>query len=140
MVKAPNFRSHDPRFESCWRQNSAHDYMALYCTEPFIIIITSTRYDLNNVERNEKHQPSLSSSTLFAEAFQSEYLGYICKNFCLKTLSPPPPHQLLKGSVFVFMLCTDIRETYCTLGNLCKIYFYYIHKNPDMLLLCLFHY
>ena len=33
--------------------NSAHDCMALYCTEPFIIILPSSRCDLNNVEKDE---------------------------------------------------------------------------------------
>ena len=33
---------------------SAHDCMALHCTEHFIIILPSTRYD-NNVERDVKH-------------------------------------------------------------------------------------
>ena len=43
------------RFESRWRQNSAHDCMTLHCTEPFIITLPSSQYDLNNVERDEKH-------------------------------------------------------------------------------------
>ena len=30
--------------------------MALHCTEPFVIICPSSRYDLNNVERDIKHQ------------------------------------------------------------------------------------
>ena len=30
-------RSQSPGFESCWRQNSAHDGTILHCTEPFII-------------------------------------------------------------------------------------------------------
>ena len=38
------------------RWNSVHDYMALLCTEPFIIILLSSRYDLNNTERNVKYQ------------------------------------------------------------------------------------
>ena len=31
----------------------------LYCMEPFIIIIPSSRYDFNNVERDIRYQPSL---------------------------------------------------------------------------------
>ena len=30
--------------------------MALHCTQPFIIILPLSRYDLNNVERDVKHQ------------------------------------------------------------------------------------
>ena len=36
-------------------ENSAHDCTALHCTEPFIIILSSSRYDLN-VEMDVKHQ------------------------------------------------------------------------------------
>ena len=42
--------------KSSWRQNSAYDCMALHCTEPFIIILPSTQYGLNNVEWDIKHQ------------------------------------------------------------------------------------
>ena len=38
------------------RRNSAHESKALRCTEPFIIVIPSSRYVLNNVERDAKHQ------------------------------------------------------------------------------------
>ena len=30
--------------------------MVLHCTEPFIIILPSSRYDFNSIERDEKHQ------------------------------------------------------------------------------------
>ena len=33
-----------------------YDYMTLHCTEPFIITRSSSRYDLNTVERDVKHQ------------------------------------------------------------------------------------
>ena len=56
VVSAPNFESQGPRFESSWRQNSAHNCMAVHYTEPFVIIPTSSQYDLNNVERDVKHQ------------------------------------------------------------------------------------
>ena len=36
--------------------NSTHDCMALHCTEPFIITLPLSWYDLNNVERDIKHQ------------------------------------------------------------------------------------
>ena len=39
--------------------NPAYDCMALHYTEPFIIIFPSSRYDLNDVERDVKHQPAL---------------------------------------------------------------------------------
>ena len=48
--------SRGPGFESCWRWNSSDDFMTLHCTEPFIITLPSSRYDLNNVERDVKHQ------------------------------------------------------------------------------------
>ena len=37
VVNALVLRSQGPVFESPWRQNSAHDCMALNCIEPFII-------------------------------------------------------------------------------------------------------
>ena len=39
MVNAHNFRSLGPDFGSSWRQNSAHDYMALHYTEPSGVIL-----------------------------------------------------------------------------------------------------
>ena len=35
---------------------SAHDSMVLLCTEPFIITLPSSGYDLNDVKRGVKHQ------------------------------------------------------------------------------------
>ena len=61
MVNAPNFDSQGFGFKSYWRQNSAHGCMALLCTEPFIITLKSSRYDLNNVERDIKHQTIMCS-------------------------------------------------------------------------------
>ena len=60
MVNTPDFRSQCPGLESCWRWNSAHD-LGLHCTEPFIVILQSSQYDLNinmliNVERDVKCQ------------------------------------------------------------------------------------
>ena len=43
--------------------------MMLYCTEPFIIILPLSQYDLNNVERDVKHQIK-SSLTLFTSRQQ----------------------------------------------------------------------
>ena len=43
MARAPNFGSEDSGYESCWRQNSAHGCMALYCTVPL------THYILNRL-------------------------------------------------------------------------------------------
>ena len=37
-------------------RNPAHYYMPLNCTEPFIITLPSSRYDLSDVERDGKHQ------------------------------------------------------------------------------------
>ena len=37
MVSMSDCGSQGPEFGSHWRQNSAHDHMALHCTEPFII-------------------------------------------------------------------------------------------------------
>ena len=36
--------------------------MVLRCSQPFIIILPSSPYDLNNVERDVTHQPSLASA------------------------------------------------------------------------------
>ena len=56
MVRVPDFGSGGLGYESCWRQNSSHDCIACGCTEPFIIILPSSQYDLSNVERDIKHQ------------------------------------------------------------------------------------
>ena len=42
--------------ESCQRRNLAHDCIELHSTDPFNIILPLSRYDLNNVERDVKHQ------------------------------------------------------------------------------------
>ena len=57
-VGAFNFRTRGPGFKSRWGQYSAHDFMGLHCTEPFIIILPLSQYDLNNVERDRdiKHK------------------------------------------------------------------------------------
>ena len=52
----PDFGSQGSAFESRWRRNSAHDCMMLYCMEPSIITFPLSQYDLNNVERDVKHQ------------------------------------------------------------------------------------
>ena len=44
------------RFESRWRQNSADDCMALDYTEPFLVTLPSSQFDLNNVEGDVKQQ------------------------------------------------------------------------------------
>ena len=44
--------SQSPGFESGSRQNSAHHYTALHCKKPFIITLTLSLYDLNNVVRD----------------------------------------------------------------------------------------
>ena len=56
VVIAPNFWSWGAGFKSCWRRNSAPDCMAFHCTVPFIIILPSSWYDLDYVERDVKHQ------------------------------------------------------------------------------------
>ena len=56
MVSAVYFGSEGPGFESHWRWNSAHNCMAFHCAEIFIIILPSSRYELNNVERDIKDQ------------------------------------------------------------------------------------
>ena len=37
-------------------ETSSNDITMLHCTEPFIITLTSSGYDLNNVERDVKHE------------------------------------------------------------------------------------
>ena len=55
MVCATDFGSQKGSgFESCWWQNSAHDWMALHCTESFIIIFPTA--DMTNFERDIKRQ------------------------------------------------------------------------------------
>ena len=48
--------SRDLGFEFRWRRNSSHDCTALHCTEPFIITLSLSQYDLYNVEIDEKLQ------------------------------------------------------------------------------------
>ena len=60
MVSAPGFMSLEPGPEYHWWGNSAHDCMALHCIEPFIITLSLYRYDLNNVERDVKHQTTIT--------------------------------------------------------------------------------
>ena len=52
---ASDFRLPDPG-----RQNSAHDCRTLHCTKPFIITLSSSGSDLDNVER----KPASSSNAL----------------------------------------------------------------------------
>ena len=54
---------------------TAHDCMMLHCTEPFIIPFTSSKYDLNNVERNIKTISSSSSSS----SSSSDQAVWICR-------------------------------------------------------------
>ena len=53
MVSTPDFISQGPGFKYHWWQNSG---MALHWTEPFIITLSLSQYNLNNFERDIKHQ------------------------------------------------------------------------------------
>ena len=70
VVSVPNFGSSGLRFKFSWRQNSAHNCMAFYCIEPFII--TSCHLDMTNVEREVTHHqaPSEKGSTLCGNKLQ----------------------------------------------------------------------
>ena len=87
VVSAPDFRFRGLVFESHWRRNSSHDCMVLHCLEPFIIILPSSRYNLNNVKRGIKHKSSTSSSTLSNQA----------QKFLCKFPSSPTHNQLKRG-------------------------------------------
>ena len=54
VISAPNFGSYGPGFESRWRRNLADDYKAFHSTESFIITLSSSRFDFNNVARDKK--------------------------------------------------------------------------------------
>ena len=56
VVSTPDIGSWGSGFGSPCSWNSAHDSTALHCTEPFIIILPSSPYDLDNIERDVKHQ------------------------------------------------------------------------------------
>ena len=56
VVSARDFWSQGLKFEFQWRWNLAHGCTAFHCTEPFIINLPSACDDLNNVERDVKHQ------------------------------------------------------------------------------------
>ena len=49
-VSAPDFGSRGRGFESRWRRDSSRTLTALYCTEPFMFTLPSTRNDWNTVE------------------------------------------------------------------------------------------
>ena len=51
-------------FKSLWRQNSAHDCMVLHLRESFNITFLLSWYDLNNYERDIKHQGPVVQSTV----------------------------------------------------------------------------
>ena len=63
MIRAPDFGPRGQRFELCWRLNSGHGRMALYCTEIFIITLPQSAYNLHNVERDVR-QPLIIRSFL----------------------------------------------------------------------------
>ena len=50
------FGSQGPRFEFRWQQNLAHGCTMLHCIEFFIITLSLSQYDLNNVKRDINHQ------------------------------------------------------------------------------------
>ena len=68
---------------SSLRLNSAHDCMAFHCTEAFIITFPSSKYDLNNVERDVKHQTIvIKLLDEYGKEKESEHFGYLqCKCF-----------------------------------------------------------
>ena len=53
-------------FQPLWRRNSAHECKVLPCpcTEHFIITLPSSRYDLDNVKRDVKHQSIITTKHL----------------------------------------------------------------------------
>ena len=71
-----------PGFEYCWRVNSAYDCMVLHHTEPFIIILSSSQYDLNNVERAVKHQTIII--VISGESIMKTSLFKYTENFTTK--------------------------------------------------------
>ena len=79
VVNAADFRSQGPGFESHWRQNSAHNYTMCHCTEPFIIILPPAWYDLNDVERDAKHQVIIINLHMTLIALTSvPFLLFLC--------------------------------------------------------------
>ena len=83
MVSTPNFGSQVPEFKSCWK-NSAHDCMALHYTEPFIIILPLSQYDLSNLERDVKHQMMIE---LLLFKYSSHMTSFPVNSFCSFHLS-----------------------------------------------------
>ena len=79
--------------------------MAFHCTEPFVIILPSSRYDLNNVGRDVKHQLIIMTSKTLVESVQficsyRQQISQVClakcacinpRIFCLKEV-----YELLK--------------------------------------------
>ena len=55
--------------------------VALHCTEPFVISIPLSLYDLNNVERGVKHQMVIFQNCFAQEVTVNQKL---CKNITLK--------------------------------------------------------
>ena len=61
VVKSLAFLTSGHEFPGSLEENSGHYCSALGYIEPFINILPSSRYDLNNVERNVKHQIIIKS-------------------------------------------------------------------------------
>ena len=85
VVRAPDFRSGGPKFESCWRQNSSVDCTVFHCTEPFSITLFSSHYDLKNVERDVK------SNHLLDLLKKKWWNAHILFNLTLVLLNPGMP-------------------------------------------------
>ena len=76
MVSTSNFGLQDPGFESCWRQNSAHYCMVLHCTEPFIMTLPLSQYDLNDVGRDVGHKIIIVSKIYYYKQHVALWLNF----------------------------------------------------------------
>ena len=88
-------------FKSPKRRNSAHDCMVFHCTEPFIIILPLSRYDLNNVEREVQHQ-TITETPLRKQAYSN----------ILKILPPKNGNFQIKILIFFHISAQNIDRGY----------------------------
>ena len=72
-----------PRFEP-QRRNTAHDCKALHCTEPFIVTLPSSPYDLNSVERDVK-----DGHYLYVQNVLTGQPAHLCRLICQHILHIP---------------------------------------------------
>ena len=95
VVSTPDFVSRGPGFESRWRRNTTHDRTALRYSGPFTINLSSSRYDLNNVERDVNYQTIIITIIQFNAILKQPFLKFFsAAHICTNVISPAIPMPL----------------------------------------------